>query len=345
MPAYEVTIGIPVYNVEKYIRLAMDSALAQTFESIEYLICDDCGTDSSMDIIREYQKTHPRGKDIRIVCQPRNMGIGEVRNRIVKEAQGRYLFFLDGDDIITVNAIQLLYEAAQNNNAQVVYGSHRRIEFLDGKEKETLYQYSAMQFSKKDEFASWVYRCYDGIQATTWNILIDLAFLRSCNLHFEPISYWEDFAFMMLFPVYVSRAVLLPDITYTYYCRNHSLSNFQSRSQIKKSEIEMTCHAINKVKMQLYGFSDKFYFPRLFNKIVMTDFYLACAIFKNTDIINPSFSHREIHSLLQFPFSFMQCVKSVGRFYSNLLFIILSKFPSVLSVIIIKLLGKYKGLI
>ena len=345
MPAYEVTIGIPVYNVEKYIRLAMDSALAQTFESIEYLICDDCGTDSSMDIIREYQKTHPRGKDIRIVCQPRNMGIGEVRNRIVKEAQGRYLFFLDADDIITVNAIHLLYEAAQNNNAQVVYGSHRRIEFLDGKEKETLYQYSAMQFSKKDEFASWVYRCYDGIQATTWNILIDLAFLRSCNLHFEPISYWEDFAFMMLFPVYVSRAVLLPDITYSYYCRNHSLSNFQSRSQIKKSEIEMTCHAINKVKMQLYGFSDKFYFPRLFNKIVMTDFYLACAIFKNTDIINPSFSHREIHSLLQFPFSFMQCVKSVGRFYSNLLFIILSKFPSVLSVIIIKLLGKYKGLI
>lgn len=94
MPAYEVTIGIPVYNVEKYISLAMDSALSQTFESIEFLICDDCGKDSSMDIIREYQKTHPRGKDIRIVRQPQNKGIGEARNRIVKEALGRYLFFL-----------------------------------------------------------------------------------------------------------------------------------------------------------------------------------------------------------------------------------------------------------
>jgi glycosyltransferase involved in cell wall biosynthesis len=94
MPAYEVTIGIPVYNVENYIRLAMDSALSQTFESIEFLICDDCGTDSSMDIIREYQKTHPRVKDIRIVRQPQNKGIGEARNRIVKEARGRYLFFL-----------------------------------------------------------------------------------------------------------------------------------------------------------------------------------------------------------------------------------------------------------
>ena len=59
---YEVTIGIPVYNVEKYIRLTMDSALAQTFESIEFLVLDDCGSDSSMDIVREYQQTHPRGK-------------------------------------------------------------------------------------------------------------------------------------------------------------------------------------------------------------------------------------------------------------------------------------------
>ncbi len=345
MPAYEVTIGIPVYNVEKYIRLAMDSALSQTFESIEFLICDDCGTDSSMDIILEYQQTHHRGKDIRIVRQPQNKGIGEARNRIVKEARGRYLYFLDGDDTIISNAIQLLYDASQSCNSQVVYGSHRRIEFLDGREKEVLYQYSPMQFSKMDDFASWVYRCYDGIQATTWNILIDLAFLRSCNLHFEPISYWEDFTFMLLFPVYVTRAVLLPDITYSYYCRNHSLSNFQSRSQIKKSEIEMTCHAINNVKMQLYRLRGKSYYPRLFNKIVMTNFYVACAILKNAGIIYPSFSHREIHRLLQFPFSFMQCIKSAGGIFSNLFFVILSKFPSVVSVCVIKLLGKYKGLI
>lgn len=76
MPAYEVTIGIPIYNVEKYIRLAMDSALEQTFEDIEFLICDDCGTDGSMGIICEYQQTHPRGKDIRIVRQPQNGGWG-----------------------------------------------------------------------------------------------------------------------------------------------------------------------------------------------------------------------------------------------------------------------------
>ena len=51
---YEVTIGMPVYQVEKYIRDSLESALSQTFPSIEFLICDDCGTDSSIAIVQEY---------------------------------------------------------------------------------------------------------------------------------------------------------------------------------------------------------------------------------------------------------------------------------------------------
>ena len=89
---YEVTIGIPVYNVEKYIRESLDSALAQTYPNIEFLICDDCGTDSSIAIVEEYQNSHPRGKDIRIVQQPRNMGLGCARNRMIAEAKGKYIF-------------------------------------------------------------------------------------------------------------------------------------------------------------------------------------------------------------------------------------------------------------
>ena len=109
---YEVTIGIPVYNVAKYIRFTMDSALAQTFDSIEFLILDDCGTDGSMDIVREYKQMHSRGKDIRIVRPPQNGGIGNARNKIIEEAQGRYLYFLDADDTIASNAIELLYKSA-----------------------------------------------------------------------------------------------------------------------------------------------------------------------------------------------------------------------------------------
>lgn len=71
---YEVTIGIPVFNAESYIRQALESALAQTYDNVEYLIIDDCGTDSSMSIIGEFQNNHKRGKDIHVLRQPGNMG-------------------------------------------------------------------------------------------------------------------------------------------------------------------------------------------------------------------------------------------------------------------------------
>ena len=66
---YEVTIGIPVYNAEKYIRQSMDSVLAQTYAAVEFLIVDDCSTDVSMSVIQEYQQKHPRGKDIHVFHQ------------------------------------------------------------------------------------------------------------------------------------------------------------------------------------------------------------------------------------------------------------------------------------
>ena len=127
---YEITIGIPIYNKEKYIALTLETALAQTYENIEILVLDDCGTDGSMDIVREFQQTHPRGKDIRIVSQPHNMGIGEARNRIIEEAQGKYLFFLDADDTIIPDTIEGLVNVAKEYDAQVVMASYDKIDYF-----------------------------------------------------------------------------------------------------------------------------------------------------------------------------------------------------------------------
>ena len=131
---YEVTIGLPVYNVEKYMRTTLDSVLAQDFESLEILLCDDCGTDASITIAEEYQQNHARGCDIRIVRQPENKGTGEARNRLIDEARGRYLYFMDADDVIEPNTISLLYNAAKKYDAQAVYGSYERIFIEDGRE-------------------------------------------------------------------------------------------------------------------------------------------------------------------------------------------------------------------
>ena len=105
---YDVTIGIPVYNVEPYITQSLESALAQTYPSIEFLLVDDFSSDLSADIVRRFQMNHPRGADIRLLSNPNNLGVSASRNRIIDEARGEYLFFMDADDVIVENAISLL---------------------------------------------------------------------------------------------------------------------------------------------------------------------------------------------------------------------------------------------
>lgn len=343
--AYDVTIGIPVYNVEKYIRLTMDSALAQTFRDIEFLVLDDCGTDSSMDIVREYQNTHFRGKDIRIVRQPQNMGIGAGRNRIVDEAQGKYLYFLDADDIIEPNTIELLYESARKFDAELVYGSYERIEEYGEEVKRVKKQYPNMQFIHEDAFADYAYQQYNRIEAMVWNILIDIEVFRKNRIYFEQINYWEDFSFTMNLPTYISRAVLLSDITYCYYCRYGSLSNFNKRDHIDKSEILNTIGAMALVKQGSDRIKPKPYFHKWIYKVMMTHFYMACAILKDRMIISPAISRREIRDIMKSPLSLTETLLLKDWRIKNAFLCCLGILPSTISVAIIRVLGKQKKLI
>ena len=84
---YDVTIGIPVYRAVDYIGKTLESALNQTFPNIEYLILDDCGEDGSMLVVERITKSHPRKKDVRILYNERNCGVGMSRNRILDEAR------------------------------------------------------------------------------------------------------------------------------------------------------------------------------------------------------------------------------------------------------------------
>ena len=126
---YNVTIGMPVYGVEKYIRKCMLSVLNQSFkDEIEILAIDDHGPDNSIEIIKELQNSHPRGKCIRIVTQPQNMGCWAARNRILEESQGEYIFLLDSDDYISEDCIEKLYDEAIKNQAEAVYDYYKSLE-------------------------------------------------------------------------------------------------------------------------------------------------------------------------------------------------------------------------
>lgn len=343
---YEVTIGIPVYNVEKYIRRSIESVLAQTFASIEFIIIDDCGTDSSIAIVQDYQKTHPRGKDIRIVRQPHNMGIGAGRNLIVDQAQGRYVYFMDADDEILPETIALLYDKAQQHKAQLVYASYERIEEYGEEVKRVEKKYPAMQFAADDEFATYAYQKYEVMAAMIWNILIDIDVYRKNCLRHKLVNYWEDFSFTMDLPTYVSRVVLLPDITYHYYCRNGSLSHFQKRDHIAKQEIETTIQVVAEIKEVSDRLREKSYFPQRMIKVMMTDFYIVCTILHDGSIIQPAFSKKEIREVMRSPLTLKEILSfpPKARWISLMLYSFW-KLPPTLSVILMRLFARARKLI
>jgi glycosyltransferase involved in cell wall biosynthesis len=338
---YEVTIGIPVFNAEKYIRQTMDSVLAQTFVSIEFLILDDCCSDRSMDIIRDYQHQHPRGKDIRIVSQPQNMGVGKARNRLVDEAQGHFLYFIDADDTIVPNTIELLHEHANKYQAEIVYGSYEFVENDQILEK----RYSFHQFSREGDFAQYAYRHYDGIQSPVWNMLIDINVFRHHHLRFQPINFWEDFTLTMDLPTYVNQVVLLPDITYRYYRHAGSLSRNHHREKIEKTEILETIQAIEVVKRDSDRIKDKPFYSKRMLKVMMTDFYIVCSILRNQKVIVPSFTQKELRDIMNTPLSLGEILRFKTDRWKNIALYLIGVMPPIWSVYIIFVLGKLKRLI
>jgi len=339
---YDITIGIPVYRSEAYICRALESALNQTYPSIEFLLIDDASGDGSLAIMQEIQQTHQRGTNIKIISHDSNMGVSASRNRIIEEAKGEYLYFMDSDDTIAAHAISLLMQNCRQYEAEIVFGSYEKIETSG---ERIVCQYPSLQLVGKDQLAEFAYRKYGGIQASACNYLIKTSLLRENRLRFIGTNYWEDLVFTFDLVAYISRAVLLPDITYTYMCREGSLSHYQQRKAISKEEVMQSVIAINHLKDTSSLLYNKDYYPNRCYNIVMSDFYIACTILKQRSNIHPSFTNKEIKSLMNHPATWKQiCAFRQSRLKNQFIYLI-GKLPSSLCVAVVWSLGKLKKLV
>ena len=339
---YDLTIGIPVYKSVDYIRRALESALSQTYSSIEFLLVDDCGNDGSMEIVRQMMTSHPRSEHIHIISHPSNSGVARSRNEIIEMAQGQYLYFMDSDDVIAENTIELMMENVRQYNAEIVFGSYEKIETSG---KKTIYQYPSLQLLQEDELASFAYRKYAGIQASACNYLVKTSVLREYNLRFIHTNFWEDFVFTFDLVTYINRAVLLPDITYSYICRENSLSHYQQRDSITKEEVLQNINTINYLKETSSKLYNKVYYSNRCYIIAMTDFYIACNILKRRKDIHPSFSNKKIKDLMTHPATWQQVRSFRQARFRNMILFLLSKLPSNLCVLMIWLVGKAKKIL
>ena len=112
-----ISVIIPVYNVEEYLRECVDSVINQTYKNIEILLIDDGSTDSSGRICDEYAAKDER---IRVVHQ-QNAGPSKTRNTGLNNAKGKFIYFVDSDDYIESNTLELLLNTAEANGADLVF--------------------------------------------------------------------------------------------------------------------------------------------------------------------------------------------------------------------------------
>ncbi|MBE6288009.1 MAG: glycosyltransferase family 2 protein [Mediterranea massiliensis] len=215
-----VSIIIPIYNLELYIEECLESVYQQTYSDIEVVLVNDCSSDHSMDIaysiIAKYKDRCPTT----IIDHEHNKGLSEARNSGMKAAKGEYIYFVDSDDAIMPNAIQLLADVAIR---------HRGIELVEGKFiKGTYFQPIIVSDNSAKES---IFKGHDSIKqclevACIWNILLKRKFIIDFQLHFDKdIKFAEDILFRHAISGHLSSMAVLPSITYFYRINRHSMTH------------------------------------------------------------------------------------------------------------------------
>ena len=115
----KISVIIPVYNVEKYLDICLDTVLAQTFKDFEAVCINDGSTDNSLNILEHYQKFDKRIK----IIQTENKGLSHARNKGIKEAKGEYITFVDSDDYISEICLESMNKNLDEQKADFLYSN------------------------------------------------------------------------------------------------------------------------------------------------------------------------------------------------------------------------------
>lgn len=232
MEKIKISIIIPVYNVEKYLERCLNSVEKQTFKNFEAIIVNDGSTDKSSTIAQKYVSTDKRFK----LIEQDNKGLGGARNTGIQCSNGEFLAFLDSDDWYHERFLELMLDAADSNDADIVICGVERV-WNDGSRKKNPISnaddYVVQDkhgFMKKASYVAWdkIYR----------------ANLFDSILYPEHMKY-EDYATTPRIYAKASKIVCISDILYNYYWNANSITNssmvsrdlFKAQRLLEESEI------------------------------------------------------------------------------------------------------------
>lgn len=221
----KISVIVPVYNVEKYLNRCIDSILNQTFEDFELILVDDGSTDKSLKICDEYKIKDGRIK----VIHKKNGGVSSARNTGIDKATGEYITFVDSDDYISNDTLNILLDSNYQDSDLVI--SSLEMKSYDG--KRTVYDMNEKIYATNtgilEEYISWEFPqiCFCGPCAKRYNREI----IKKMNIKFrEDMALGEDTYFNLQYLMNCKKIASTDRITY-FYIRDNAeslFSKFQS---------------------------------------------------------------------------------------------------------------------
>lgn len=242
----KVSIIVPVYNVEKYLKRCVDSLVGQSYANLEIILVDDGSEDNSLLICKEYER-----QDARVhVFHKMNEGLGLTRNYGIARATGDYVAFVDSDDYLTLDAIEELLKKVEETNADVVIASH----YYQGKNQiialpERLYSGSEIKDILMVHMMGNNANKLDALSYTAWGKLYKKTLFTENNLTFpsERKLIWEDLAFSVNAYPLCEKIYILHKPVY-YYCFNEGSLTHTYKPNKLELVMNLYCYMSEKIR-------------------------------------------------------------------------------------------------
>lgn len=227
----KVSVIVPVYNVEKYLRECLDSLRNQTLKELEFICINDGSTDGSLEILNEYAKADSRF----IIINQKNQGQGIARNKGLEIAQGEYIAFADPDDWLELYAFEELYRQSKLLKSEVLQFNYQEYNDYSGKFKEVnfakkiqhRYKYN---LNKTPFFNATILRkgCFVELDLHVWARFYSREFIARSKAIFAPTKHGEDHLFANAVVLNAKQIHYINKSFYVYRCRAGSAVNIVS---------------------------------------------------------------------------------------------------------------------
>ncbi len=241
----KVSVIIPVYNVEQYLRECLDSVVNQTLKDIEIICVDDGSTDSSLEILKEYAQKDRR---FTIIIQ-KNLHAGVARNAGLSQAKGEYLSFLDSDDWFELNMLEESYTKAIQDKSDVVIWRSREYDTQTGAYRDVVGPVSPQLFKHVDEtntVADFGEKLFQANSCVPWNKLISATLVNKLDIRYGNTLSSNDTIFIYGVLSLANKISLLNKVLVNYRVNNPS-----SLQRSKQKSWECVCIAFMGLKKLL----------------------------------------------------------------------------------------------